>query len=53
MSEELENLFLDAIDIFPETHREAAEKWFIEARAALEFIKELGVWPADGHQAPR
>jgi hypothetical protein len=41
LSEELEDLFYDAIESFPEDQREAAHEWFAHASAALEIIKKL------------
>jgi dsDNA-binding SOS-regulon protein len=47
LSDELEDLFYDAIGTFPEEQREAAREWFAKAQAALEIIKDLqnGIMP--------
>ena len=47
MSDELEDLFHDAIENFPEDQREAAREWFATARAALAIVKDLqnGIMP--------
>ncbi|WP_439925572.1 hypothetical protein [Nitrobacter sp. JJSN] len=43
MTDELADLFLAAIESFPDTHRHAGEIWFERARAAIEALSELGV----------
>jgi hypothetical protein len=47
MSEELFDLFCDAIETFPEDHLEAARQWFAEASAALHIVRNLqkGIMP--------
>ena len=47
MTDELLDLFIDAIENFPEDQREAARNWFANAQAARDIIVKLqkGVMP--------
>ncbi|SHN69190.1 hypothetical protein [Bradyrhizobium erythrophlei] len=47
MTDELDDLFMDAIENFPEDQREAARDWYANACAALHIIAKLkkGVMP--------
>lgn len=47
LSEELWDLFYDAIETFPDDQREAADEWFVKAQAAVSIVKSLqnGVMP--------
>jgi hypothetical protein len=41
LSDELLDLFLDAIETFPEDQREVAHEWFAKAQAALSILNDL------------
>jgi hypothetical protein len=47
MSEELFDLFVDAIEDFPEDQREPARKWFAQAQACMDIVEKLqnGIMP--------